>query len=126
MGEHITYYFNLMSKLNDVLTYINSTNFKENNKIHSHITECKKICIHNIKSEPLVNLFLDEVVTNNNNNTIHDIINKESTTTTSEQDFANLARLFMEDKPTQVKNIEIKNELNTSHSNINCQIKKKI
>lgn len=59
MEEHIVYYLNLISKLTDILNYIEK-NFKEDD-ITSYIKECKSICINKVKSEPLITIFLKEL-----------------------------------------------------------------
>jgi len=59
MEEHIVYYLNLISKLSDILNYIES-NFKEDD-ITSYIKECKSVCIDKVKSEPLITAFLKEM-----------------------------------------------------------------
>lgn len=59
MEEHIVYYLNLISKLSDILNYIES-NFKEDD-ITSYIKECKSVCINKVKSEPLITTFLKEM-----------------------------------------------------------------
>ena len=64
MNEKLIHYLTLISKLSDILKYINN-NFKDDEKdsydINSYIQECKAICINIVKSEPLIELFLHEL-----------------------------------------------------------------
>jgi|GWRWMinimDraft_5_1066013.scaffolds.fasta_scaffold41261_2 hypothetical protein len=64
MNEKLIHYLTLISKLSDILKYINN-NFKDDEKdsydLSSYIQECKAICINIVKSEPLIELFLYEL-----------------------------------------------------------------
>lgn len=63
MGEHIVYYLTLISKLSDIINYIDE-NFKEDD-ISTYIKECKSLCINKIKLDPLIARFLDEIKEDN-------------------------------------------------------------
>lgn len=64
MNEKLIHYLTLISKLSEILKYINN-NFKDDEKdssdLSSYIQECKAICINIVKSEPLIELFLHEL-----------------------------------------------------------------
>jgi hypothetical protein len=64
MNEKLIHYLTLISKLSDILKYINN-NFKDDEKdsydLSSYIQECKAICINIVKLEPLIELFLHEL-----------------------------------------------------------------
>ena len=64
MNEQLIHYLVLISKLTDILKYI-KTHFQQDEKdshdLSSYIQECKTICINIVKSEPLIELFLQEI-----------------------------------------------------------------
>jgi hypothetical protein len=59
MEENLIHYLTLISKLSDILDYINK-NFEEND-ISLYIKECKSLCIDKVKSHYLIELFLHEL-----------------------------------------------------------------
>lgn len=153
MEEHLIHYLTLISKLSDILEYINN-NFEEND-LSSYIKECKSLCIDKVKSSPLITLFLKEIqeenselqskkqkVQINEDKQISDTINNLSmlmqpdtnTNNISPEMFDSLGSGLIKllrplpvqeaPKPTIVP--QIKNELNTVNTNINFEIKKKI
>jgi hypothetical protein len=77
MDEQLIYYLTLTSKLSDILKYI-KTNSKNNKKdsydLSSYIQECKTICINLVKSEPLIELFLQEIKQEQQQNDVETII----------------------------------------------------
>jgi hypothetical protein len=83
MDNHLIYYLHLITKLNDILKYIND-NFKDNNNfkegdnferdsITSYIIECKSLCINKLKNEPLMGIFLEEIKNENKLNELNQI-----------------------------------------------------
>lgn len=74
MDSHLIYYLNLISKLTDILTYID-LNFQEDD-ISSYIKECKSLCVNKVKSEPLVELFLSELKHELLNEQLNEKLNK--------------------------------------------------
>ena len=64
MDQQLVYYLTLISKLSDILKYIkthSNDDEKDSYDLSSYIQECKTICINIVKSEPLVELFLQEI-----------------------------------------------------------------
>jgi len=59
MEEHLIHYLTLISKLSDIIDYINN-NFEEND-LSLYIKECKSLCIDKVKSHHLIELFLHEL-----------------------------------------------------------------
>lgn len=67
MSEKLVHYLQLISKLSDILMYIN-TNFdlsSDVNDLSSYIKECKSICINKVKEESLMTIFLRELYNEN-------------------------------------------------------------
>jgi hypothetical protein len=68
MDEQLIYYLTLISKLSHIITYIKThINEKDSYDLSSYIQECKTICINLVKSEPLIQLFLQEIKQEQNN-----------------------------------------------------------
>jgi hypothetical protein len=153
MEDHLIHYLTLISKLSDILQYINE-NFEEND-LSSYIKECKSLCIHKVKSHHLIELFLSELKQENkeedsekfkesdkenlSDKDIKDTIDNLSvllkphgSTGMSPEIFDSLGSGIIKLlRPNDVVNPtieikpQIKNELNTGNTNINFQIKKK-
>jgi hypothetical protein len=110
MEEHIVYYLNLISKLSDILNYIES-NFKEDD-ITSYIKECKSVCIDKVKSEPLITAFLKEI-----HEEIHEELPKsDNLETTNIQNNKNTVDLEMQETVNTLSNL-IKSDTDTDNIN---------
>lgn len=59
MDSKTIHYIILISKLRDIINYIN-LNFNEND-IKSYITECKNLCIEKIKDDPDIKVVIEEI-----------------------------------------------------------------
>lgn len=151
MEEHLIHYLTLISKLSDILDYINK-NFEEND-LSSYITECKSLCIDKVKTHHLIELFLTELkqeehheetqksqeVKNKHNtedkemtdtiNNLSMLMQTNTSTDMSPEIFDSLGsgiiKLLRPIENTTEIRPQIKNELNTVNTNINFQIKKK-
>lgn len=152
MEEHLIHYLTLISKLSDILDYINK-NFEEND-LSSYIKECKSLCIDKVKTHHLIELFLTELkqeqeesqkpqevkdeyktedkeMTDTINN-LSMLMQTNTSTDMSPEIFDSLGsgiikllRPIEKDFNTIEIKPQIKNELNTVNTNINFQIKKK-
>lgn len=149
MEEHLIHYLTLISKLSDILDYINN-NFEEND-LSSYIKECKSLCIDKVKSSSLIKLFLKEIEDEESSVRVKkkDVENQEITDTinnlsmlmqpnTNTNDISPdmfdslgsgliklLRPLPVQETPKITIVPQIKNELNTVNTNINFEIKKK-
>ena len=59
MESEIIHYLILISKLKDIIKYIDN-NFQEND-IKSYILECKKLCLENLKKQELIKMLTEEL-----------------------------------------------------------------
>lgn len=59
MESNIIHYLILVSKLRDIIQYIDN-HFPEND-IKSYILECKNLCIEKLKHESLINILIEEL-----------------------------------------------------------------
>ena len=143
MEDHLIHYLTLISKLSDILVYINQ-NFEEND-ISSYIKECKSLCIDKVKSHHLMELFLTELKTEDTPevkkettedkemtdtiNNLSMLMQTNTSTDMSPEIFDSLGsgiiKLLRPIENTIEIRPQIKNELNTVNTNINFQIKKK-
>lgn len=152
MEEHLIHYLTLISKLSDILDYINK-NFEEND-LSSYIKECKSLCIDKVKTHHLIELFLTELKHEQENteesqtpqevkdeyktedkemtDTINNLSMLMQTNTSSDMSpeifdslGSGIIKLLRPIENTIEIRPQIKNELNTVNTNINFQIKKK-
>lgn len=75
MESEIIHYLILISKLKDIIKYIDN-NFQEND-IKSYILECKKLCLENLKKQELIKMLTEELT--------EDIKDKDTDTDTDKE-----------------------------------------
>jgi hypothetical protein len=151
MSEQLVHYLQLISKLSDILTYID-TNFTDND-LSSYIKECKSICINKAKEDPLMTIFLRElsneklepqevetqdielkgqidVLANMLTDSIQLPQQEKMSPESCVKKCSGLAKLFkmnssVEETPQPQKVNNKINEINLTNSNINFEIKRK-
>lgn len=93
MESEIIHYLILISKLKDIIKYIDN-NFQEND-IKSYILECKKLCLENLKKQELIKMLTEELT--------EDIKDKDTDTDTDKDT----------DKETDKEDTDLSNQISS-------------